>query len=76
MHSAPVPLNGWFRPWMPWVFAMLVAGAAFASALGATNNQVATNCVRIETIGAKVDDIAEDTAYTRGRIEAVLNEVD
>jgi len=61
--------KGWFKPWMPWVFGVLVLVITFAAALGSTNNQVDTNCKDIASIGAKVDTIASDTAYIRGRID-------
>ena len=62
-------VNGWFRPWMPALLAALVMLAGFASAMGATNNKIDTNCHRIELMEMKLQQIGEDAAYTRGVIE-------
>ena len=71
-----ITLNGWYRPWMPWVTGLLILGLTFAAALGATNKQVETNCDRIDHISGVVEEIRDDTAYTRGRIDAEFGKPD
>jgi len=66
----------WYQSWMGWAttIAILVIGAAIA--WGTTNERLDATCTRVTTIEAKVDKIAEDSAYTRGRIETALGEHD
>ena len=70
MTKPKLSMNGWFKPWMAFVFtiALLVAGGLVT--WGSTSKQVEFNDARIDRLEAQMEQVSRDVAFIRGRLEA------
>jgi len=70
MNRPKLPTNGWFRPWMPWVFSIALLVACWLVTWGSTSKQVEFNDARIDRLEAQMEQVSRDVAFIRGRLEA------
>jgi len=78
-----IALNGWFRPWMPWAFSVVVLLGSFAVLWGGTLARVDNNCADIRILKSNMVEVAadvretrEDVSYMRGVIETEFGKAD